>query len=298
MSSPQPAIGFIGLGLMGGPMARNLIRAGYNLSVYDLDQEKIAACPGAQAMQDGVQSVANADIVMTSVPSFEVAETLATELLPHARPGQIFIELSTMTPSQAVNVAATYAQRDIVRLDVPVSGGPRGAEAAQLRMFVGGDEDTARQCWPIFEVLGDPERIVYCGPAGHGQAVKLVNQLTMGLSNAIYLETIGYAVQKGIDIDVLVKGIGGDGAWRQQFNQIAQRIQAGRAIDTDVKFVQLEQFTDDARHDGYTMPLARSLYEFCVGGEYITTEEIYPAPSFWHELHARHVPDVNDNTDQ
>jgi 3-hydroxyisobutyrate dehydrogenase-like beta-hydroxyacid dehydrogenase len=221
---------------------------------------------------------------MTSVPSFEVAVSLAQDLLPYAREDQVFIELSTITPSQAVALAEQYAGKDAVRLDVPVSGGAYGAERAILRMFVGGDEKTVRQCWPIFEVLGDSERIVYCGPAGSGQVVKIVNQLAMGLSNAIYLEAIGYGVHMGIEVDALMQGIGGSDSWRKHFDYIAQCIKNDEATHTHVKFVQLQQFTDDAALHGYDLPLSRALYEFCDVGERISQEEIYPVPSFWHEL--------------
>ena len=228
--------------------------------------------------------VQNNDIIMTSVPSFEIATGLAQQLLAYARSGQIFIELSTMTPSEAIMLAEACGQKGVTRLDVPVSGGSFGSEAATLRMFVGGDEAVARQCWDIFEVLGDPDRIVYCGAAGRGQMVKIVNQMSMGLKNAIFMETIGYGVKMGLDIDVLMQGIGGDGAWREMFDDMAKHIRDEDPTHTDVKFVQLKQFADDAQKHGYEMPLTRALFEFCDKGERITQEEIYPAPSFWHEL--------------
>lgn len=284
MSDTQKQIGFIGLGSMGGPMATNLLKAGYSITVYDLDPAKMQAFPDANRADSPESLVKNNDIVMTSVPSFEVATQLAETLLPLARSGQIFIEFSTMTPTQAITLAQAYAEKGIVRLDVPVSGGSFGAEAGNLRMFVGGDEVTAGGCRCIFEVLGDADRIVYCGPAGNGQKVKIVNQMSMGLKNAIFLETIGYGVKMGIDIDVMMQGIGGDDAWRQVFDQVAMHIRDKDATHMDVKFVQLKQFADDARKDGYEMPLTRALFDFCDKGERISREEIYPAPSFWHEL--------------
>jgi len=279
-----PHLGFIGLGSMGGPMAQNLVQAGYTLTVFDLDSQKVKALSGAQVATTIESLVKESDIVLTSVPSFEIAVTVAEELLAFARANQIFIELSTITPSQAIELAKAYAVNGAVRLDVPVSGGAVGAQKGNLRMFVGGDKDTVAQCQPLFEVLGDPDRIVYCGEAGSGQMVKIVNQVTMGLSNAIYLETIGYGAKMGIDIDAMTQAIGGNEPWRQQFERIAQRIKDGNATHTDIKFVQLQQFSDDAMAQGYMMPLARALFEFCDKGERISQEEIYPAPSFWHEL--------------
>ena len=289
MTTNFPTIGFIGLGSMGGHMARNLIRAGYSLTVFDLDAAKMAACVGATLADSVATVVQTSEIVMTSVPSFEVAIKVAQDVLNDAKAGQIFIEFSTMTPSQAIELAQAYAAKNAVRLDVPVSGGSGGAEQGTLRMFVGGDEATAKQCWSIFEVLGDAERIVYCGAAGSGQMVKIVNQTAMGLSNAIYLETIGYGVHMGIDVDVMVQGIGGNEPWRQQFDRIAKRIKDSDATHTDVKFVQLRQFAEDAAAHGYTMPLSRALFDFCEHGELVTIEEIYPAPSFWHELMKKNI---------
>ncbi|MAU12885.1 MAG: oxidoreductase [Anaerolineaceae bacterium] len=284
MSQELPKLGFIGLGLMGGPMARLLVEAGYPVTVFDLDPAKMEAIQGAEHAPSSVALVKGADIVMTSVPSFDVAYNLGNELLVSARPGQIFIGFSTITPSQAKELAQAYAEKDAIRLDVPVSGGNYGAERGILRMFVGGDEATARQCWPLFEVVGENEHIVYCGPAGNGQAVKIVNQVAMGLSNAIYLEVFGWAKHMNIDLNAVMQGIGGGDGWRQQFDSVGKTIEEGDPLNMQVKFVQLQQFTDDALKHGYQMPLTRALYEFCDAGERIVEEEIYPAPSFWHEL--------------
>ncbi len=286
MSTSMPAIGFIGLGSMGGPMARNLLKAGYQLTVFDVVTEKTAAFAtlGATPASSLDQLVQRSDLILTSVPSFEVAVKVSSDLLPYASPGKVFVELSTLTPQQTIQLANAFAARGALRLDVPVSGGAAGAEKGSLRMFVGGDQAAAERIWPVLEILGDPDHIVYCGPAGHGQMVKIVNQLAMGLSNAIYLETIGFATRAGIDTDILVRGIGGDEPWRAQFTRIAQRIRDNHATHTDVKFVQLKQFVEEANLQGYEMPLARALFEFCDPGERISVEEIYPAPSFWHEL--------------
>jgi len=284
MTSQSKTIGFIGLGAMGAPMSKNLLAANYNVTVYDIDASKMANFPEAHHAKNAEAIVKDCDIIMTSVPSFEVATGLANNLLEHAREGQVFIEFSTMTPSQAIELAEAYADKGIIRLDIPVSGGSYGSERAILRMFVGGDETVARACWDIFEVLGDPDRIVYCGEAGRGQMVKIVNQLSMGLQNAIFLETIGYGVQMGIEIDAMMQAIGGEGAWRETFNKIATHIRDNDPTHTDVKFVQLKQFADDAKKHGYELPLTSALFDFCDKGERVTQEEIYPAPSFWHEL--------------
>ncbi|QPC83731.1 NAD(P)-dependent oxidoreductase [Phototrophicus methaneseepsis] len=291
MTDNKPRLGFIGLGLMGGPMAQLLAQAEYTVTVFDLDAAKMAAIEGAAPAESIAYLVANSDVVMTSVPSFEVAVKLGEDLLAYAREGQTFIEFSTITPSAAIELAQAYAEKGTTRLDVPVSGGNYGAVRGMLRMFVGGDEATARACWPIFEVVGENDRIVYCGVAGRGQVVKIINQVAMGLSNAIYLEVFGWAKHMGVDLDVVMQGVGGGDGWRQQFDHVGTTIKEGDPTEMQVKFVQLEQFTDDALKHGYQMPLTRALFEFCDQGERITTEEIYPAPSFWHELIKNSVAD-------
>ena len=210
---PRPRVGFIGLGRMGGAMARRLIRAGYRVTCYDRSQERLQACVAAGGVAaDGVGDAVRAgDWVLTSLPSSAVWVDVAERVLaPLARPGQIFMDMGTTELAPTRRLADTLAERGACLLDTPVSGGEQGAQAGTLRIFVGGDPDKADESRPILEVLGDAERIVYCGPSGSGQIVKAVNQLAMGLVDAAVLESIALGAHGGVEVAALRQAVGGD----------------------------------------------------------------------------------------
>ncbi|MBV7327741.1 NAD(P)-binding domain-containing protein [Chloroflexi bacterium TSY] len=287
MSHNKPTIGFIGLGDMGGHMSRNLMKAGYPLIGYDLNEERLAAAVSAGAVQGTSieHVVVQSDVIATSLPSSETfVQVSEQELLPNAHSNQIVIDFGTVTPSETRRLASRFADQHIDLLDVPVSGGPRGAEHAQLYMFVGGKQETVVRCRPILEAVGGPDRITYCGPAGCGQVVKGVNQLMMGLVDAAYLEAISFGVNEGIDINVIQQAIGTGGRWRSNFNHTAQRIADGNGMNVGVKFRELPYFLRSAEETGFELPMTRVLRDYCEKGERITIDDHREAPSYWHEL--------------
>lgn len=282
-----PTIGFIGLGDMGFPIARNIMSAGYPLQAFDLDRAKLDAIAsvGAVACDSTAELVAQSDIIATSLPSSSAFVQVAeAELLPNVRKGQIIIDFGTVTPPETQRLAICFAQKGVHLLDVPLSGGAAGAERAQLFMFAGGEPDAVEKCRPILEIVGGAERLTYCGPAGSGQVVKGVNQLMMGIVEAAYLETIAFGVNSGIDIEILEKAIGSEGRWRRDFNQTAKRIANGKALDIGVKFRELPYFLEAAQKAGFPLPIAQTVYEFCDKGERVTVDDHRHAPSYWHEL--------------
>jgi 3-hydroxyisobutyrate dehydrogenase-like beta-hydroxyacid dehydrogenase len=282
-----PAIGFIGLGEMGGPMARNLIRAGYEVMGYDLDPARLAqaVADGAHAGADVAAVVQYCDVIATSLPSSSAWVTTAEdEILPHARAGQIVIDFGTVTPPETRRLAARFAEKEIELIDAPVSGGGSGAQQAKLYVFVGGERATVERCLPILQTVGGPDRITYCGPAGSGQVVKGVNQLMMGLVDAAYLEAISFGVNEGIDIEIIQQAIGGEGRWRADFSRIAQRIAGGNGNNVGVKYRELPYFLYAAEEAGFALPITKSVREFCEKGDYIVIDDHRAAPSYWHEL--------------
>jgi 3-hydroxyisobutyrate dehydrogenase-like beta-hydroxyacid dehydrogenase len=282
-----PAIGFIGLGTMGSGMARNLLKAGYPLIACDIDEakRKAMAAAGAVEADSASDAVRHADYVMTSLPNSEAFVAVAeASLLPGAREGQVFIDLGTTVAAETRRIAHALAEKGAALLDVPVSGGGKGAAAGTLRMFAGGDEAVFDRCRAVLEVLGDPRHIVYCGPSGSGQVVKGVNQLMMGLTSAALLEALGFGVLAGVDIDVLRRAVGGREGLRADLSRIAKRVAAGEARNVGVKFGQLAYFLDEAAEKGFKLPLSRALHEFCEPGQRIVVEVNRPSPSFWHEL--------------
>ena len=282
-----PVIGFIGLGAMGKPMALNLMTAGYPLVVFDLSATRLDALvnAGAEAALSVENMVGRVNIIATSLPSSSAFVDVAEQrILPNIQPGQILIDFGTVTPPETRRLATCFAQQEAVLIDAPVSGGPSGAQKAELYMFVGGEPDVVAQVRPILEVVGGAAKLTHCGPSGCGQVVKGVNQLMMGLVDAAYLEAISFGVNAGVEIDVIAQAIGKEGRWRQDFSAIAQRIAQGNGPNVGVKFRELPYFLLEADESDFQLPLTKILYDFCDKGERIVTDDNRPAPSFWHEL--------------
>ncbi|MBM3475880.1 MAG: NAD(P)-dependent oxidoreductase [Armatimonadetes bacterium] len=285
--APQP-LGFIGLGAMGGPMARNLCRAGYEVLGYDLDVGKLADAEsaGVTAADDAGEVVARCEVVLTSLRSSETWVELAeTELVPHARSGQVFIDMGTVAPPATRRIAASLAAKGAALVDAPVSGGPGGAASGTLRIFAGGDPEAVEQVRPILEVLGDPERVVYCGPSGSGQVVKGCNQLAMGLADAAYMEALSFGVAQGIDPLVIAQGVGGEEGWRSHFAALARHITAGHADECYVKYPELPYFIAETNDKRLLMPLMRALYAFSLGLANDNRDNMgRPTIAFWRAL--------------
>ena len=285
--SELPKIGFIGLGEMGGPMALNLMKAGYDVMGFDLvsERQSVVVAAGATGANDVADVVTSSDVVATSLPSSSSFVTVAeAEILPVIRAGQTAIDFGTVSPPETRRMAALFAEKGATLLDVPVSGGGIGAQWATLLMFAGGDEATFERCRPILEAVGGSETLTYCGPSGAGQAVKGVNQLMMGLGNAAYLEAIAFGVNEGVDAAVIERAIGHQGHWRGDFNATAKRIVEGEGNSLGVKFRELPYFLHAAEVSGYELPMTQALRAFTEDGERVAVDDHREAPAFWHEL--------------
>ncbi|GAA5062262.1 2-hydroxy-3-oxopropionate reductase [Thermocatellispora tengchongensis] len=209
-------VGFVGLGIMGGPMAANLIRAGYTVTGFDLVEESVKRFTeaGGQAAASVADAVAGADVVITMLPDSPHVEEVALGpdgVLENAKPGTLYIDMSTVRPDTSRRVAEAAPARGVRALDAPVSGGEKGAIDGTLSIMVGGeaaDFEAARQ---VLEVLGTT--IVHVGPAGAGQTVKAANQLVVGGVYALVSEAIVLLESSGVDarkgMDVLAGGLAG-----------------------------------------------------------------------------------------
>jgi len=288
-TSCQTRVGFVGVGAMGAPMARNLLRAGHTVIAFDLsaDRLKAVASDGAEAASDAPDVVGRADVVLTSLRSSEAFADVAWEsFVPNAREGQLFIDLGTTAAPDTRAIAAALAERGAALVDAPVSGGPGGAASGTLHIFVGGAPAAVERAMPILEILGG--RVTHCGPSGAGQVVKGVNQLAMGLTIAAYLEAIAFAVRAGVAPETVGRAVGGEEEWRRQVEGIAQAIAAGNGSGLTVKFPELRYFLKEADEKGFPLPLTHALLEFCDRGEHRFLDNMNrPEPSFWHELSTR-----------
>ena len=289
MESQQlPRIGFIGLGNMGGRMAKNLHNAGYPLIGYDIDAAKCAAltATGATSGQNAAEVIKNSDVIMTSLRSSDIFCNVAEQhLIPNARDGQAFIDLGTTEVEKTRDIATTFAERGATLIDAPVSGGPHGSETGTLRIFVGGDAIGVEKYRPILEVLGEPKYVVYCGPSGSGQIVKGVNQLAMGLGDAAFMEAMAFGVCAGVDPTAIREAVGMGDGWRGQFDRIAKRIIDGEGGTLVVKYPELPYFLASAEAAGFEIPLTEALYEFCKKENYEMFDNMNrPSRSFWRTL--------------
>lgn len=196
-------IGFIGLGIMGKPMARHLLNAGYPLAV--LEKNKAAAelvTAGAQAYATASAVAENSDIVITMLPdSPDVQEVVfgADGILQGIQPGALFIDMSTIAPGVAKNLYEVFRERVAGALDAPVSGGQVGAEAASLSIMVGGSEKAFARALPLFQCMG--KNIVHIGEAGAGQMTKACNQMIVGMTIQAVAEAFTLAKKAGVNLE-------------------------------------------------------------------------------------------------
>ena len=205
-------IGFIGLGVMGAPMARNLLDAGHSLVVHNRSPQPAEALAEAGAdTASGPREVAErADVVITMLPdSPSVEEVVLGEdgVLAGASNGDLLIDMSTIHPTVSVAVAEAAAERGVAALDAPVSGGDVGAQQGTLSIMVGGEADAFERAQPLFEVLG--KTIVHVGDAGAGQVVKACNQVVVAITIAAVSEALVLGSKAGVDPKQILDVLGG-----------------------------------------------------------------------------------------
>jgi 2-hydroxy-3-oxopropionate reductase len=209
-------IGFIGLGIMGKPMARNLMEDGYELVVYNRSRGKVdeLAQEGAEAAGSPREVAEQSDVVITMLPdSPEVREIVAGEdgVFEGIKEGSLLIDMSTISPVATEELAATAGDKGVGMLDAPVSGGETGAIDGALSIMVGGSEEDFERARPIFDVLG--QTVVRVGEAGAGQVVKACNQIIVALVIEAVSEALVLGSKAGVDpekiIEVLSGGLAG-----------------------------------------------------------------------------------------
>ncbi|HZE42857.1 MAG TPA: 3-hydroxyisobutyrate dehydrogenase [Steroidobacteraceae bacterium] len=199
-------IGFVGLGHMGAPMARNLLKAGHSLVVYDVVQRNVDAlkAAGAAAAQSAARAADAAELVITMLPSSPHVKAVYLGndgVLAGVAPDVTLIDSSTIDPHTAREVAVLAAQHGNPMADAPVSGGTGGAEAGTLTFMVGGDAGVFEKIAPVLRHMG--KNIVHCGESGTGQVAKICNNLLLGISMIGVSEAMNLGVALGIDAKVL-----------------------------------------------------------------------------------------------
>jgi 3-hydroxyisobutyrate dehydrogenase-like beta-hydroxyacid dehydrogenase len=202
-----PTIGFVGVGIMGSRMCRNLLKAGFPVVAYDPSPKAMeaAAALGAAPAAGLPALAARVDAVVSSLPD-PAALAAATEgpdgLYAHLRAGATHCDTSTVGPAAARRMHEAARAAGLSALDCPVSGGPAGAEAGTLTIMVGGESSSLETARPVLSVLGT--NIVHCGGAGNGQAAKLVNQALVAIQTVAALEALLLGRKQGLDLDTMV----------------------------------------------------------------------------------------------
>ncbi len=187
-------IGFIGLGNMGAPMARNLASAGHEVTGFDT----IARMPeGVSAADSGRSAAAGADVVVTMLPDGQILRAVASDIIPAMAAGAIFLDCSTVDVDSARAVAEEALSAGLRALDAPVSGGVGGADAGTLTFMVGGTDDAFAEAQPLFDIMG--QKAVFCGPSGNGQAAKICNNMILGVTMIATCEAFALADKLGLD---------------------------------------------------------------------------------------------------
>ncbi|MCG8347494.1 MAG: NAD(P)-dependent oxidoreductase [Chloroflexales bacterium] len=225
--NPIQAVAVIGLGRMGGPMALNLLRAGFTVSGYDLAlQQRIALAEQGVTVADSIpEAVQDVDAIITMLPNdeaFQIVVEGVNGLLEQLQTGQIMIAMGTNKLATTQRVAALVGTRGGQMLDAPVSGGEQGARDGMLSIMVGGSRNTFTRCLPILETLG--ATVTYVGGSGMGLIAKLVNQMLMEASFCAIAEAFTMASQAGADLDAVYQavrsGLGGSRALDWMLPQI------------------------------------------------------------------------------
>lgn len=259
--SKLPKIAWVGLGIMGSPMAENLIKAGYDVTGFTLEQAKLDRLRehGGRPAASLASAVADADIVITMVPASPQVEAVAYGehgILANVRPGTLLIDMSSITPQTSVELAEAAAAKGVRVLDAPVSGGEAGAVEAVLSIMVGGSQADFDEARPVLETLG--RTLVLCGPHGSGQTVKAANQLIVAVNIQACAEAVVFLEKSGVDLTAALEVLGGGLAGstvleRKKRNFQERDFAPGFRIDLHHKDMGI--VTDAAREVGAALPV-------------------------------------------
>ncbi|NLW86408.1 MAG: NAD(P)-dependent oxidoreductase [Planctomycetes bacterium] len=215
----KPRVGFIGMGIMGGSMAANCIKAGFEVTVYNRSASKTARLRdmGARVAQTPAELAAQCDVVLSCVThSHDVLEVMLDArigVISTIRPGSLVIDHSTVAPSVAHRCSREFLEKDVHFLDAPISGGDLGAKAGTLSIMVGGDKQAADRARAVLQAMG--KTITYCGPSGSGYVVKLCNQILVGVHLVAAAEALSLAKSAGVELPAMLAAVssGAAGSW-------------------------------------------------------------------------------------
>ena len=260
-------IGFIGLGIMGRPMARNLLKAGYSLVVHSRSRGPVdeIAKAGAKAAASAKDVAAQSDVLITMLPNSPEVELVAlgpNGIIEGARPGLIFADMSTISPIVSQKIAKALEPKGVAMLDAPVSGGEKGAIDGALSIMVGGDKDVFERVLPIFQTMG--KTITRLGPLGFGGFTKLANQIIVAVNLTALAEALTLGKKAGLDRDLLLTALAGGLAGskcleQKRANYVSNTYNPGFKVDLHYKDLGL--IMESARALGVPLPATAVVQE-------------------------------------
>lgn len=259
-------IGFIGLGIMGKPMAKNLLKAGYEVWVNNRSRgpmDELAACGGRPATRREIGE--NCGIVLTMLPnSPQVKEVMLGEdgVAGYMKPGSVFIDMSSIDPMASREIAAVLAERGVEMLDAPVSGGEPKAIDGTVSFMVGGKQAVFDACKPVLEKMG--ASVVRCGEVGAGNTTKLANQIIVACNIRAVAEALTLAQKAGVDPELVFQAIRGGLAGSTVMDAKAPMMLAGNdrpGFKIDLHIKDLNNALDCAHAVGAPVPMTASVQE-------------------------------------
>lgn len=257
----KQTVAVIGLGIMGGPMAANLVEAGYDVIGYNRSPAKVQTLVGAggRGAESVAQAVSEADVIITMLPDSPDVEAVATGkdgLIANAKSGAIWVDASTIRPDVATALAEQAGQAGLKALDAPVSGGEQGAVDGALSIMVGGDQADFDAVRPVLEAVG--KTIVLVGPSGSGQTVKAANQLIVAGTIGLVAEALVFLQAHDVDTDAAIEVLAGGLAGNRILEKKATSMVAGEfepGFRIDLHHKDLGIVTAAAREAGVAIPL-------------------------------------------
>ena len=272
-------IGFIGIGLMGFPMAKNLLKSGYNLKAYNRSQDKADRLKefGAEISTSIKGVVTNSDVVIAMLTDDAAVEKVmgSDEFISNIKESATVIDMSSVNPVVTKKYAEILKEKNINYLDAPVSGGTIGAEEASLAIMVGGNEKTFKECYDLLKILGNPTLV---GPVTSGQISKLANQIIVGVTIGAVAEAVTLCEKSGTNPSKMIEALSGGWADSKILQTHGQRM-----IDKD--------FTPK----GKTTTQLKDMTNIVDAGKAVETH--LPISSLVKEMYKDLVTDGHGNTD-
>ena len=260
-------IGFVGLGIMGKPMAKNLLRAGYAVTVFDINQDAVkeVMAEGAAMAKTSKEVAQHSEVVITMLPNSPHVKTAVlgeNGVLEGAKPGLILIDMSSIAPLASQEIAAAVAKKGVEMLDAPVSGGEPKAIDGTLSIMVGGKQELFDKCFELLSKMG--KSIVRCGDVGAGNTTKLANQIVVALIIAAVSEAFVLATKAGVDPELVFNAIRGGLAGSTVMEakgpmMLAGNFKPGFKIDLHIK--DLANAIETGHDVGVPLPLTASVME-------------------------------------